>query len=209
MKHPLCSESHYQFEKVCLASQSPRRRELLSQIGAAFDVMPADIDERQLANEAPTDYVERITKAKATAIWQAPDYHQSVPVLASDTAVINGHSILGKPVDKADGVAMLKALSGRTHWVLSGVALVWQQECYYRLSKNQVTFSELTDELIERYWQTGEGHDKAGCYAVQGMAASFIENIEGSFSAIMGLPLLETTQLLVAAGVKCWPSKAD
>jgi septum formation protein len=183
---------------IRLASQSPRRAELLSQIGIAFEGTPADIDETPLQGELAEDYVMRMAQEKARAV------HQHYPkdwVLGSDTSVILADKILGKPNNREDGIAMLSALSGKTHRVLTSVSLVGSCE-YHALSESQVTFRHLDQTEIEAYWETGEPADKAGAYAVQGQAAVFISRINGSFSGIMGLPLFETAQLLTQAGIK-------
>jgi septum formation protein len=183
---------------IILASQSPRRAELLAQAGIEFRAEPARIDERVLADERAADYVERIAVAKARAVQRDfSDY----PVLGSDTAVVLDQEILGKPVDQADGIRMLLALSRRTHDVLTGVAVVADQ-VHYRLSVSQVRFREIGRREAEAYWATGEPDDKAGGYAVQGLAAAFVERIEGSYSGIMGLPLFETLQILNEIGVR-------
>jgi septum formation protein len=182
---------------IILASHSPRRAELLSQVGIEFRVQAADVDERVQADEGAADYVERVALAKARAVHAlSPD----LPVLGADTAVVLDQQILGKPVDRDDAIAMLLRLSGRTHEVLTGVAVVAEQE-QYRLSVSRVVFRQITEQEAASYWATGEPADKAGSYAVQGLAAAFIERLEGSYSGIMGLPLFETMQLLNAAGV--------
>lgn len=196
------------FEKICLASQSPRRQELLQQIGVSFNVIPANIDEQRLSDEKPLDYVQRITLAKASAVWNLPDYPRDCPVLASDTAVVVDEKVLGKPSDKSEGKAMLHEMSGRSHKVITGVALVFQERKSYQVCVSDVTFRTLSEADIEHYWLTGEGSDKAGCYAIQGYAASFIEKMQGSFSAVMGLPLFETCALLDQWGIAYWPHKA-
>ena len=183
---------------IRLASQSPRRAELLSQIGVAFEATPADIDETPLQGELPEDYVMRMAQEKARAVHQL---HPKDWVLGSDTSVILSDKILGKPENRDDGIAMLSALSGNTHRVLTSVSLVGSDE-YHALSESQVTFRHLDQGEIEAYWKTGEPADKAGAYAVQGQAAVFISRINGSFSGIMGLPLFETAQLLAQAGIK-------
>ncbi len=195
-----------QFNKLCLASQSPRRRELLEQLGVNFEVLPAHIDETRFRSELTHDYVARITLAKAHEVWHLPNYHKKYPVLASDTAVCIDGAVLGKPENVNDAVYILRQLSGRTHEVLTGVALVFGKRHEYRLSVSQVTFDELSSEQIERYVATGEGLDKAGSYAVQGFAAAFIRHISGSYSGIMGLPIFETTELLKRWGVSFWNS---
>lgn len=178
-----------------LASQSPRRAELPTQIGVAFKTAPVDIDETPLANEAPTAYVKRLSIAKAQACYQQ---HPDHPALGSDTAVIIDKQILGKPRDKADAIKMLLQLSGREHHVLTGVALV-DQHVRYLQNDTRVRFRQINEAEAINYWHTGEPADKAGAYGIQGLGAVFIEQIAGSYSGVMGLPLFETAQLLQQA----------
>jgi septum formation protein len=184
---------------IILASQSPRRAELLRQVGITFDVRPADIDESVQPDEGPGDYVERVAIAKASSVHRSdPRY----PVLGADTAVVIDQTILGKPRDRDEAVAMLQHLSGRTHEVLSGIAVVGDAGAtHYRLNVSRVMFRPISESEAHAYWATGEPVDKAGGYAIQGLGAAFVERIEGSYSAIMGLPLFETLQLLSAVGV--------
>ena len=180
---------------IVLASSSPRRRELLRQIGVAFQVIPADVDEAVLPAERPADYVLRVAREKAAAVWVRAD--GALPVLAADTAVVLDGSILGKPADRAEAVAMLKRLSDRTHEVFSAVAVRARPDraadC---VNVTRVTFAPLEPAWIEEYCDSGEPMDKAGAYGVQGRAAARIVRIEGSFSSVMGLPLYETSELL-------------
>lgn len=182
---------------IILASQSPRRAELLSQVGIDFRVVPALVDERVMADERAADYVERVAISKARTVHER---HPELPVLGSDTAVVLDQAILGKPLDRDDAIGMLMRLSGRTHEVLTGVA-VQAAQLHFRLNVSRVAFRRLTEREAAAYWATGEPADKAGAYAVQGLAAAFIERIEGSYSGIMGLPLFETMQILDAVGV--------
>lgn len=184
---------------LLLASASPRRRELLAQIGVPVEVCPADIDESVRSGEAPVDYVVRLARGKAEAVWATTGGR--LPVLAADTSVVSGPDILGKPADRAELVSMLQRLSSRTHEVLTAVALRTAGGLRTALSTSEVTFRPLKRDEIERYWDTGEPADKAGGYAVQGIGAMFISRLQGSFSGVMGLPLHETSQLLQAAGV--------
>jgi septum formation protein len=185
-------------DTIILASQSPRRAELLAQAGIRYFAAPASIDEAQLPDEDATAYVKRIATAKARAVHRAyPDR----PVLGADTAVVLDRRILGKPADRAEGVRMLLALAGRTHEVLTGVAVLAAGHMHYRLSSSRVRLRHIGQREATAYWATGEPADKAGGYAVQGRAAAFIENIEGSYSGIVGLPLFETLQILNAVGV--------
>jgi septum formation protein len=179
--------------RICLASASPRRRELLSQIGVPHIVRPAHIDETLRADESARDYVVRLAREKAQAVC-AQD--ATLPVLGADTAVVLDGTIFGKPSGRDDAVDMLMRLSGRTHEVLTAVALATRDALAERLSVSRVTFRTLTREECDAYWDTGEPHDKAGAYAIQGRGAVFVERLEGSFSGVMGLPLFETAQLL-------------
>ena len=183
---------------IYLASASPRRSALLTQIGIAHHVRPVDIDESLRSGEPPADYVVRLARTKADTLWNRLGAAERLPVLGSDTTVALGEDILGKPAGRDDGLAMLKRLSGRTHQVYTGVALRAEAGLESRLSVSEVTFREVSDAEAEAYWSTGEPADKAGGYAVQGRAAVFIERIAGSYSGIMGLPLFETAALLSA-----------
>ena len=182
---------------IYLASQSPRRAKLLTQIGVPFQSVPADIDETPSPGESPEDFVRRMSIEKAAAIHRL---HPDQVVLGSDTAVVLDGHILGKPADREQAMQMLLALSGRTHRVLTGVALVHRQTDY-ALSESLVQFRALSLEEARRYWDSGEPALSAGSYAIQGLGAVFIERIEGSYSGIMGLPLFETARLLQAAGI--------
>lgn len=189
--------------KLYLASASPRRRELLLQIGINCPQYVCDIDEAPLLNESPQDYVQRLAISKAKVAVEAIE-ESPVCVIGSDTSVISNQKILGKPEDKSDASRMLKQLSSQTHQVLSAVAVaVFDRELklYVDTSISQVTFGELNYLDIEEYIQTGEPFGKAGGYAIQGVAAKFIKNISGSYSGVMGLPLYETSILLKKAGV--------
>ncbi len=180
---------------IYLASASPRRAELLEQIGVTFIVLNVDVDEQQLAGEAPADYVTRLALAKARAGKALPGAKDSCPVLGADTTVVAGNLIMGKPRDRDHAVAMLQQLSGRTHQVISAVALAGVSEAV-RLSISNVRFRTLAVAECQAYWETGEPWDKAGGYAIQGRAAQFVERLEGSYSGVMGLPLYETADLL-------------
>jgi septum formation protein len=184
-----------------LASQSPRRRELLAQIGVPHAVAVPDVDEGARAGEAVAAYVARLATAKAEAIWRRlPD----LPVLGADTTVVLDGRSLGKPRDRADGLSMLRALAGREHQVLTSVALVTAAGTRCVTSCSTVRMRASSDQERDRYWDTGEPCDKAGAYAIQGLGAIFIESLQGSYSGVMGLPLFETAQLLAAARVRCW-----
>jgi septum formation protein len=189
---------------VYLASASPRRRQLLSQIGVPFQVLSVDVDESLAAGEAAENYVLRLARAKAAAGLARRTAARHAPVLGADTAVVAGGEILGKPADCADAQRMLGLLSARTHEVLTAVALATNDGVLSHLSRSEVTFREIAPEEARDYWNTGESRDKAGAYAIQGYGAVFVRGLRGSFSGVMGLPLFETAQLLRAAGVSCW-----
>jgi septum formation protein len=181
---------------IYLASASPRRSELLAQIGIAHQVAPVAVDESVQSDESPENYVSRLAAMKADTLWQRLPAAERLPVLGSDTSVVVDHAILGKPADEDDCVRMLQLLSGRTHQVHTAVALRSAAGNEVRLSISDVSFRELTMAEMRAYWRTGEPADKAGGYAVQGRAAMFIRRIAGSYSGIMGLPLFETAELL-------------
>ena len=182
--------------RILLASASPRRAELLRQVGIAHAVRPVDVDESVRPDEAPAAYVLRLAEAKAAALWWQLKPEERRPVLAADTTVALEGEIFGKPATLAEARAMLGRLSGRTHAVHTAIALLHAQGSAARVSSSTVTFRELTPAEIDWYWHTGEPADKAGGYAVQGRAAAFISHIAGSYSGIMGLPLFETWELL-------------
>jgi len=186
-------------EFVYLASGSPRRRELLQQIGLRFRVLGTAVDEAALKDEAPFDYVRRVAAAKADAGWQCSRDPENAPVLAADTAVALDGSILGKPRDRSDALDMLRRLSGRSHEVFTAVALRIAAQRHIRVSRSEVTFRCIDPAEAGAYWETGEPSDKAGAYAIQGRAAIFIADLRGSYSGVMGLPLFETAELLRAA----------
>jgi septum formation protein len=191
---------------VYLASGSPRRRELLQQIGVAFRVVGTSVDEAALPGEAPPAYVRRLAAAKADAGWDRSRGAAEAPVLAADTAVVLDGRIFGKPADAQDAEDMLRQLSGRTHEVLTAVALRTAAGLHARLSRSEVTFRAIAILEARAYWETGEPRDKAGAYAIQGRAAVFIADLRGSFSGVMGLPLFETAELLGLAGAAQWPA---
>jgi len=195
---------------LCLASASPRRRELLTQIGVPHLVQPADLDETPLAGEAPGDYVERLARAKAQTVWRDRQVNGAplLPVLGADTTVTIDGQVLGKPADEIALQAMFERLSGREHAVWSAVALANEDGTTSRRSCTRVKFRLITAAEVARYWASGEPRDKAGGYAIQGLGAVFVERIEGSYSGVVGLPLLETAALLVAAGIGVWHSGA-
>lgn len=184
---------------LLLASRSPRRRALLDQIGIAFEAVGADIDESRLAGETPAALVERLARAKALAgVAAAPDDR---PVLGADTAVILDGDALGKPDGEAGALEMLARLSGRTHEVLTGVAVARGDAVEARVVATGVTLRPTSHAERSAYWASGEPAGKAGAYAIQGLGALFVERIEGSYSNVVGLPLLETAELLRAFGI--------
>jgi septum formation protein len=191
---------------IYLASRSPRRRELLAQIGVRYHLLlfrsrpeaPPDVDEGVLPNEAPDTYVERVARSKAEAGWKLLRLRNLplAPVLAADTTVALDSRILGKPADRKEAAEMLAALSGQRHEVLTAVALMRNDQIDSSLSRSEIQFKKLTPEEIAQYVGTGESDDKAGAYAIQGRAARFVIELRGSYSGVMGLPLYETSQLL-------------
>jgi septum formation protein len=195
---------------IYLASRSPRRRELLAQIGVRFQMLmfrdqpvtDPELDESELPGETPAAYVERVARAKALAGWKRLELRNlpRAAVLAADTTVALEGRILGKPTDRRDAAQMLEALSERTHEVLTAVVLKYEEHIEKVVSISTVTFKPLSKEEIRLYVATGECDDKAGAYAIQGRAAQFVKELQGSFSGVMGLPLYETAQLLERMG---------
>lgn len=190
-------------KKIYLASRSPRRGELLRQIGVDFDVLPSDVDESVLPNEAPEHYVLRLAREKAAVCAQriAADGMIAMPVLAADTTVCADGEILGKPESDDEARTMLLAMSDRWHTVHTGIALAFDGRIEALISSTQVEMAPLTEAEIAAYIASGEPHDKAGAYGIQGLAGVFIRRIEGSYSGVMGLPVYETAQLLKKAGI--------
>ncbi len=196
--------------RIYLVSQSPRRRELLKQIGVNFEVLllrtdprrAVDVDETPQPAETPEGYVRRISEAKARAGLSTLEFRNLpvFPVLAADTTVVLDGKIIGKPFDRDDAAHMLRQLSGRQHQVLTAVAVAFDGRLDMRLSATTVSFSSLSEERIRRYVLSNEPHDKAGAYGIQGVAGSFIRHISGSYSGVMGLPLCETAELLQGFG---------
>lgn len=191
--------------KIYLASKSPRRRELLRQVGIEFELLLSDVEvnEDVLPGETPHDYVARVTrdKAESACLTMARRQLPARPVLAADTTVVIDTTILGKPVDMRDAMDMMRRLSGRTHQVLTSVAVAYQDRLWQITQSSDVAFAALSEETIAAYCDTPEPYDKAGGYGIQGPAAIFITHIAGSYSGIAGLPLYETVQLLQQAGV--------
>jgi septum formation protein len=189
---------------VYLASGSPRRRELLTQIGVPFQLLNVAVDESVVAGEAAEDYVARVAHLKALAGLRARPTGETTPVLAADTSVVLDGAVLVKPTDRADGERMLHRMSGRTHFVLTAVVLAGAEGVQSRLSRSEVRFRDVSAAEVAAYWDTGEPHDKAGGYAIQGAGAVFVADLRGSFSGVMGLPLYETAELLDLQGVPRW-----
>ena len=186
---------------IYLASASPRRSALLTQIGVPHRIAPVPVDESVDGAEAPEKYVTRLAALKADTLWQNLPVDERLPVLGSDTSVVVDRTILGKPADESDCLRMLELLSGRTHQVHTAVAVRSAAGSEVRLSVSDVTFRDLSRAEMRAYWQTGEPADKAGGYAIQGRGAVFIRHIAGSYSGIMGLPLFETAELLAAQSI--------
>jgi septum formation protein len=190
---------------IILASASPRRRELLAQLGVSFTVAPADIDERVAPEEAPQDYVRRMALGKAQAGYAqalTAGIEPGLAVLGADTTVVIDKCILGKPQHKVDAIRMLDQLSGRTHHVLSAVAVTDGLRIEDRTSITEVSFRNIHPAEAAAYWATGEPCDKAGAYAVQGLGALFVQELKGSYTGIVGLPLYETAELLALFGCR-------
>ena len=185
--------------QIILASASPRRKELLDQIRVTYIVNPVDLDETPRPNEAPLDYVRRLAAEKSAAC--VAQLGADLPVLAADTVVVLGDLIMGKPKDQDDALGMLRQLSGKTHQVYSAISLRGREHGQ-AVSITDVSFRQLTECEIEAYWQSGEPVDKAGSYAIQGIASVFVESIRGSFSGVVGLPLFETAELLSKQGIE-------
>jgi septum formation protein len=191
---------------VYLASVSPRRQQLLKQIGVPFQILNVEIDESVGATEDPPSYVTRLAAAKAGAGLRLSEARGLLarPVLAADTTVVIDGEILGKPLNGEDGRRMLRLLSGRTHEVLTAVALATPSGLASRLSRSEVTFRAIGAAEARDYWDSGEPRDKAGGYAIQGYGAVFVADMRGSYSGVMGLPLYETAEFLRSAGVSLW-----
>jgi septum formation protein len=185
---------------LILASASPRRMEILDQLGIPYVARPQDIDESRLDSEDPADYVCRLARVKAEAALAEAGEENTVS-LGSDTTVVCGDEIFEKPVDEEDAVRILSALSGKTHQVLTAVALATSEQTQVLLSESNVTFRLLSKNEIRAYWSSGEPSDKAGGYGIQGLGAVLVEKMEGSYSGIMGLPVRETVTLLEKTGL--------
>ena len=182
------------YPDIVLASSSPRRRELLAQLGVNFTLVSADIDETPLPGEAPEAYVQRLAQQKARA--GLARLSLPMPVLGADTIVVADNQILGKPANFADFNRTMQLLSGRCHQVMTAIALLNHQRCLTQLVTTDVCFRQLQIHEIDHYWHSGEPQDKAGGYGIQGLAAKFVRRINGSYTGVVGLPLCETEQLL-------------
>ncbi len=190
-------------KKLILASQSPRRQALLKQLGYQFEIIVADIDESIKHDELPDDYVLRLAKEKAQRGFALSSDKANSLVLGSDTCVVSQGQILGKPESEADSIKMLSLLSGNQHQVITAIAVVGEgsEQTLTRLVTTEVLFKTLSLTEMQQYWLTGEPQDKAGSYAIQGIAGQFIKSIQGSYSSVVGLPLYECAQLLTEAGL--------
>ncbi|WP_460147935.1 Maf family protein [Pseudomonas sp. S2_A02] len=191
-------------KQLYLASGSPRRRELLTQIGVSFSVISADIDETPLPEESPSAYVERLARGKAEAGHGTVVSDADFCVLGADTAVVLDGKILGKPVGEADACAMLMLLSGREHEVLTAIAVRDGERCESLVVRSLVRFRNIDHDEAAAYWASGEPGDKAGGYGIQGLGAVFVAGLNGSYSAVVGLPLCETCELLGHFSIPCW-----
>ena len=189
---------------IYLASASPRRSALLAQIGVPFRVLAADVVETELPGETAAIYVERIALAKADAGWERVRHASPAPVLAADTAVVLDDELFAKPANESEALVMLARLSGRSHSVLTAVALRWHEVRETRVTTSEVRFRATTPAERLAYCRSGEPYDKAGGYAIQGQAAVFVEHLNGSYSSVMGLPLCETAELLGAYALPPW-----
>ena len=187
---------------LVLASSSPRRRQILNDLGVSFSVQSADIDEQVHAAELPIDYVQRLALEKCQRVLSRSD--QEITVLGSDTSVIIGAQILGKPQSEQQAVDMLMSLSGNWHKVMTAVAILNRDKQRQIVVCSDVEFCHLNEQMCRRYWSTGEPADKAGSYAIQGIGARFVRQIRGSYSAIVGLPVAETAELLAEFEIPIW-----
>ncbi|WP_439887563.1 Maf family protein [Pseudomonas sp. MBLB4123] len=190
-----------------LASGSPRRRELLAQIGVPFTPRIVPVDECVLPGESAEAYVERLAREKALAALATLEQAADAVVLGADTAVVLEGRILGKPADRSEALETLGALSGREHQVLTAVALASPARVASRVVVSRVGFRALSRAEIEAYWASGEPRDKAGSYGIQGLAAVFVRQLQGSYSAVVGLPLCETAELLAEFAIPCWQAR--
>jgi septum formation protein len=192
---------------IYLASRSPRRRELLEQLGVDFEILDPRVDESPLAGETPPALVQRLATLKAEAVRRRIEDREAHLVLGADTIVVAQGAVLGKPRDAAHALALLTVLSGGCHQVLSAVALAGAGGTHVRLSESRVCFRQVSPEECAAYVASGEPLDKAGGYGIQGRAAAFVSDLQGSYSGVVGLPLYETAQLLSEAGVVLFPAR--
>lgn len=194
----MCTDSNLLY----LASASPRRRELLEQIGVPVQVVPCSVDEQVRPDESAPAYVERVTRDKVLAgVAVAPT---GAVVLAADTAVVVDGRILGKPADREQALGMLRKLSAREHEVMTAVAVARGADVRLERVTTRVRFRTLSEVEMAAYWASGEPADKAGGYGIQGLGAVFVDHLAGSYSAVVGLPLMETARLLAGFGIPCW-----
>lgn len=191
---------------IYLASRSARRQQLLKQLGVRFELKSQDVPELLQSDESAEQFVQRLAYQKAASVVSELEAGSVKPVLGADTVVTIEGQILGKPASREQGIDMLRRLSGQTHKVLTGVAIISGDHSVC-VNVSEVTFRQLTDAEIDQYWLTGEPMGKAGAYAIQGYAAAFIEKLTGSYSGVMGLPLYETAQLLNKFGVPVWQKR--
>src|SRR5690606_23525988 len=189
-----------EFPGILLASASPRRRELLQQIGVQYDTVEHGVDESIRPDEAAEDYVRRLALEKA--LWVETALTPSLPVLGADTVVVCDGAILGKPAGREDALAILSSLSGRSHQVMTAIALCRRARHEGCVVTTEVEFRDLTRQEMEAYWRSGEPADKAGAYGIQGLGGMFVRRLSGSYSAVVGLPLFETAAMLTAFGVR-------
>ena len=192
---------------LILASASPRRTEILHQIGVRHQIVPADIDETPRSGEMATDYVQRMALEKAQHVMLLSK--GSTPVLGADTCVVCDGTIFGKPSQRDEAMDMLGALSGKSHWVHTAVAVAYQGDFALQISSTEVVFRKLSKQECLIYWETGEPIDKAGSYAIQGYGSVFVESIAGSYSGVVGLPIKETYLLLKKFGVPIWHARGN
>ena len=193
------SPTAFELTMLLLASQSPRRAELLTQIGVPFSQYPVDIDETVLSHESPEEYVQRMAQEKSNLGFSRAGTKNIV--LGSDTIVVAQGNILGKPKDKTDAMRMLSILSDNTHQVFTAVTITSAKQQKTIVVETKVCFGPLTTKQMAWYWQTGEPQDKAGSYGIQGLGGQFVKHIEGSYSAVVGLPLYQTRMLLTEFGI--------
>ena len=192
-----------------LASRSPRRMELLKQLGVEFEIVTIEVDEQPQPAEHPEKYVTRMAASKSAAALQKLGKESSIPVLAADTTVVFGDRIIGKPGSQQEAEQILISLANHRHRVLTAISITRGQTTRTKLSQTVVQFGDISERQAELYWQTGEPADKAGGYAIQGIGAIFVERIEGSYSAVVGLPLRETAELLSQFDIHCLSLRAE